>query len=81
MTTMKERPATNSRLAQWRMTWLIEHSTSQQLFLVDREYCSLKPARTKDRKRHHQRSKDRRHRKTMTKNGLNVRTMSPKLTT
>ena len=24
-------PATNMRLAQWRVTWLIEHSTSNQL--------------------------------------------------
>lgn len=24
-------PATNRRLAQWRVTWLIEHSTSHQL--------------------------------------------------
>ena len=24
-------PATNKRLAQWRVTWLIEHSTPQQL--------------------------------------------------
>ncbi len=23
-------PATNRRLAQWRVTWLIEHSTSHQ---------------------------------------------------
>mgnify|MGYP001627302593 FL=1 len=25
-------PAANRRLAQWRVTWLIEHSTSHQLF-------------------------------------------------
>ena len=24
-------PASNRRLAQWRVTWLIEHSTSHQL--------------------------------------------------
>ncbi len=24
-------PAANRRLAQWRVTWLIEHSTSHQL--------------------------------------------------
>jgi hypothetical protein len=24
-------PATNRRLAQWRLKWLIEHSTSHQL--------------------------------------------------
>jgi len=27
----EESPATNRRLAQWRVTWLIEHSTSHQL--------------------------------------------------
>ena len=26
-----ESPAANRRLAQWRVTWLIEHSTSHQL--------------------------------------------------
>jgi len=25
------KPTANSRLAQWRVTWLIEHSTSHQL--------------------------------------------------
>jgi len=25
------KPAANRRLAQWRVTWLIEHSTSHQL--------------------------------------------------
>jgi hypothetical protein len=28
---VNRRPAGNRRLAQWRMTWLIEHSTSHQL--------------------------------------------------
>ncbi|NJL77089.1 MAG: hypothetical protein HC892_20825 [Saprospiraceae bacterium] len=28
---MKRMPATNRRLAQWRVQWLIEHSTSNQL--------------------------------------------------
>lgn len=27
----KGSPATNRRLAQWRVSWLIEHSTSHQL--------------------------------------------------
>ena len=27
----KQSPAGNRRLAQWRVTWLIEHSTSHQL--------------------------------------------------
>jgi hypothetical protein len=27
----EESPATNRRLAQWRVKWLIEHSTSLQL--------------------------------------------------
>lgn len=27
----EEKPAANRRLAQWRVTWLIEHSTSHQL--------------------------------------------------
>jgi len=27
----QESPAHNRRLAQWRVTWLIEHSTSHQL--------------------------------------------------
>ncbi len=33
----KERtPASNRRLAQWRVTWLIEHSTSHQhLWCID----------------------------------------------
>ncbi len=30
-TTTDRRPACNRRLAQWRMTWLIEHPTSHQL--------------------------------------------------
>jgi hypothetical protein len=29
--TDERRPAPNRRLAQWRVTWLIEHSTSHQL--------------------------------------------------
>jgi len=29
--TTDRRPAGNRRLAQWRVTWLIEHSTSHQL--------------------------------------------------
>ncbi len=30
------KPATNRRLAQWRVTWLIEHSTSHQfLWCID----------------------------------------------
>ena len=28
---MKRKTAHNRRLAQWRVTWLIEHSTSHQL--------------------------------------------------
>jgi len=28
---MNKKPAHNQRLAQWRVTWLIEHSTSHQL--------------------------------------------------
>jgi len=29
--TRQGRPAPNRRLAQWRVTWLIQHSTSHQL--------------------------------------------------
>ena len=29
--TEKRKPGYNRRLAQWRVTWLIEHSTSHQL--------------------------------------------------
>jgi hypothetical protein len=31
MSKMTRTPATNRRLAQWRVKWLIEHSTSHQL--------------------------------------------------
>ena len=31
LTTEKEARTGNRRLAQWRVTWLIEHSTSHQL--------------------------------------------------
>ena len=31
MSKITRTPATNRRLAQWRVTWLIEHSTSHQL--------------------------------------------------
>ncbi len=27
----RRKPATNRRLAQWRVTWLIEHATSHRL--------------------------------------------------
>ena len=30
--TTRRKPTANRRLAQWRVTWLIEHSTSHQLF-------------------------------------------------
>ncbi len=31
MTVERRKTTTNRRLAQWRVTWLIEHSTSHQL--------------------------------------------------
>ena len=35
-TTIEITPACNRRLAQWRVTWLIEHSTSHQhLWCID----------------------------------------------
>ena len=36
VTTKDRTPAGNTRLAQWRVTWLIEHSTSHQhLWCID----------------------------------------------
>jgi len=36
MSTDKENTSANRRLAQWRVTWLIEHSTSHQhLWCID----------------------------------------------
>ncbi len=34
--TLTKKPAPNRRMAQWRLTWLIEHSTSHQhLWCID----------------------------------------------
>jgi hypothetical protein len=39
-------PATNRRLAQWRVTWLTEHSTSHQLlWFIDSEVLRNPPLR------------------------------------
>jgi hypothetical protein len=39
-------PAGNRRLAQWRVTWLIEHSTSHQLlWCIDRFVLRNPPLR------------------------------------
>jgi hypothetical protein len=39
-------PATNRRLAQWRVKWLIEHSTSHQfLWCIDRFVLRNPPLR------------------------------------
>lgn len=44
---MNERRTTdNRRLAQWRVTWLIEHSTSHQLlWCIDSEVLLMPPLR------------------------------------
>lgn len=36
-------PAGNRRLAQWRVTWLIEHSTSHQLLWCIESYVLRNP--------------------------------------
>jgi hypothetical protein len=38
-----ETPAPNSGLAQWRVTWLIEHSTSHQLLSWDDSFVLRNP--------------------------------------
>ena len=38
-----ERAAGNRRLAQWRVTWLIEHSTSHQLLWLNESFALRNP--------------------------------------
>src|SRR5690554_3322005 len=46
MTDEKERLTANRRLAQWRVTWLIEHSTSHQLlWCIDSFVLRIPPLR------------------------------------
>jgi hypothetical protein len=42
-TTTDRRPACNRRLAQWRVTWLIEHSTSHQLLWCNDSFVLRNP--------------------------------------
>src|SRR5690606_885691 len=58
MTNMKDKltaerisPAGNRRLAQWRVTWLIEHSTSHQLLWCIDSFVLRNPPERKARKR------------------------------
>jgi len=41
----------NRRLAQWRVTWLIEHSTSHQLFWLNESFVLRNPLLRKAAKR------------------------------
>ena len=52
LTKLKEeqRPG-NRRLAQWRVTWLIEHSTSHQLLWCIDSFVLRNPPERKARKR------------------------------
>jgi hypothetical protein len=56
--TNKRTAAANRRLAQWRVTWLIEHSTSHQLlWYIDSFVLRIPPLRQAP-KRHGQVTKD-----------------------
>ena len=44
----------NRRLAQWRVTWLIEHSTSHQLLWCIDSFVLRNPALHQARKRYEQ---------------------------
>jgi len=44
--TGQRRAAYNRRLAQWRVKWLIEHSTSHQLLWYVDSFVLRNPART-----------------------------------
>ena len=41
---MKKQRTANRRLAQWRVKWLIEHSTSHQLLWCNDSFCAPKSA-------------------------------------
>ena len=45
-------PDTNRRLAQWRVTWLIEHSTSHQLLWCIYSFVFRNPPERKAAKRY-----------------------------
>jgi len=51
------KPATNRRLAQWRVTWLIEHSTSHQLLCYIDSFESRNPPLRQAPKRYAQAEK------------------------
>jgi len=43
LTDERRSPAGNKRLAQWRVTWLIEHSTSHQLLWLNESFVLRNP--------------------------------------
>jgi hypothetical protein len=44
LTMMEDRrPAYNRRLAQWRVTWLVEHSISHQLLWLNENFALRNP--------------------------------------
>ena len=50
-------PAGNRRLAQWRVTWLIEHSTSHQLLWCIDSFVLRNPPLRQAPKRYQQANK------------------------
>jgi hypothetical protein len=51
--TKSRMPATNRRLAQWRVTWLIEHSTTHQLLWYIDSLVLRNPPLRQARKRYY----------------------------
>lgn len=54
LTTGEEARTANRRLAQWRVKWLIEHSTSHQLLWYVDSFVLRNPPERKARKRYQQ---------------------------